>query len=145
MSEPCSKATDIATIQQEVKAVWKRIDEQTEMAKAVYELAAEVKVMNVNLTHMNERQADIGKVVDKIELRIDKMQEEQDSTIDGVKDLLLKGDEKLTDRIRVLEEAPAKRLLGDKEMIRKQIITAIISALITLAGGVLIALYALPK
>ena len=40
--DPCIKEKDLATLQSEVKAIFKRMDEQLGVTRAVYELTAEI-------------------------------------------------------------------------------------------------------
>ena len=62
----CGKQADIAELKSDVKAIFKRIDEQVMLAKAVYDLVAEVKVMNVRLAGLALAQDQFKKDVDAL-------------------------------------------------------------------------------
>jgi len=54
--EPCSRERDLATLQSEVGAIFKRMDEQLTITRAVYDLAAELKVMNQSIDILSKGQ-----------------------------------------------------------------------------------------
>ena len=53
--EPCIKEGDIAALHADIKGIFKRMDEQLTISKAVYDLVAEIKVMNIELKNLNTR------------------------------------------------------------------------------------------
>ena len=63
MNEPtqhqCSQLGAIARLDSEIESIFKRLDEQLSISKAVYELAAEVKVMNERMTSIVKTQAEM--------------------------------------------------------------------------------------
>jgi len=64
--DPCIKEKDLATLQSEVKAIFKRMDEQLGVTRAVYELTAEIKVMNQSITTLATGQDQLKRDVEEL-------------------------------------------------------------------------------
>lgn len=67
----CIREGDITRIQTEIRTIFKRIDEQTEISKSVSEMAACVKVMATEMKNMDERMNDkmtgLTKTIESVE------------------------------------------------------------------------------
>ncbi|MDL2254574.1 hypothetical protein LJC49_11030 [Ruminococcaceae bacterium OttesenSCG-928-I18] len=62
----CQKQKELGQLQSDVKTIFKRIDEQMTITKAVYELAAEVKVMNERMETMAKAQQEMRDDLDEL-------------------------------------------------------------------------------
>ena len=62
----CQKQKELGQLQSDVKTIFKRIDEQLTITRAVYELAAEVKVMNERMETMAKAQHEMRSDLDEL-------------------------------------------------------------------------------
>ena len=58
--------TDVAGLKSDVKTIFKRVDEQLALSKAVYELVAEVKVMAEKLQNLSDKQEAMSKELEAL-------------------------------------------------------------------------------
>lgn len=65
----CKKEGDIAILKTDVKTIFKRMDEQLSITKAVYDLAAEIRVMNNRLQTMEKGQIELKKDVEELKTK----------------------------------------------------------------------------
>lgn len=66
MEERCTKEKELATLQEQIKAIFKRMDEQTQLAKSFNELITEIKIMNIEMKGIKEAQVDFKEEVKSI-------------------------------------------------------------------------------
>jgi hypothetical protein len=69
MGEPCIKEGEIAGLQSDVKTIFKRMDEQLEITKAVYDLTSEIRVMNNTVKTIQGGQEQLKKDVEDLKSR----------------------------------------------------------------------------
>lgn len=62
----CSKEGEIAGLKSDIKAIFKRIDEQIKLVEAVHDLAAEMRVMNVRLQTIEDGQKQMKEDMDEM-------------------------------------------------------------------------------
>lgn len=66
METACSHEKEIASLMEQNKTIFKRLDEQASLTRSVYELAAELKVMNSELKSMRQDMAELKSDLDEI-------------------------------------------------------------------------------
>ena len=59
-------STTIAGLKSDVRTIFKRVDEQLALSKAVYELVAEIKVMNEKLQNLSDKQEAMSKELEAL-------------------------------------------------------------------------------
>lgn len=65
----CTKEGAIAGLQSDVKTIFKRMDEQLSITKAVYELTAEIRVMNNRLKTIENGQEQLKQDVEEMKAK----------------------------------------------------------------------------
>ena len=65
----CNKEGDLAILKTDVEIIFKRMDEQLSITKAVYDLAAEIRVMNNRLQTMEKGQIELKNDVEELKTK----------------------------------------------------------------------------
>jgi len=65
----CKRDGEIATLKTDIKTIVKRMDEQLSITRAVYDLAAEIRVMNNRLQTMEKGQIELKKDVEELKTK----------------------------------------------------------------------------
>ena len=64
--DPCTKERELATLRSEVSAIFHRMDEQLTIARAVYDLAADMKVARQSIDILTNGQEKIAQDVEEL-------------------------------------------------------------------------------
>lgn len=64
----CKKEAEIAGMRTDIKTIYKRMDEQLSLTKAVYDLAAEIRVMNQRLETIESCQTQLKDDVEELRM-----------------------------------------------------------------------------
>lgn len=105
----CRKEAVIAKLEEKMTTVEKSIADYNRLFSTIYDLISEIKIMNINIKAISDQQAKQNNTLTTIDSRLDQ-----------------------------LEQAPGKKLVEEKYTIRKQVITAIVTCIITAATGLLL-------
>lgn len=105
----CRKEAVIAKLEEKMTTVEKSIADHNRLFSTIYDLISEIKIMNINIKAISDQQAKQNNTLTTIDSRLDQ-----------------------------LEQAPGKKLVEEKYAIRRQVVTAIVTCIITAATGLLL-------
>jgi hypothetical protein len=114
----CKKEGDIAALKSDIKTIFKRMDEQLTITKAVYDLTAEIRVMNSRLETIESGQRQLKEDVDSVKV------------IDSRLATIEKGQIMIKEDVEEMKAKPGKRW--------DSMVGAIIAAVVSLIVGTVI-------
>jgi len=113
----------------ELSAIWKRIDEQTKLTDAISCLTTQVSVMNVTVQNSVEVQKELKSELSLHREKFDYFEKLKYEFVQKVNENIDKREEAFDVRIRELEMSPGNRLMNDKDFVKRQIITVVVTAI----------------
>ena len=115
----------IDRIEKEISTLKERQTEQSKVNSAIFEISTEIKILGLNITHILEDQREIK---EELTTHSEKL---SDATVSN-----LEFKSYVDTRLLELEISPAKTAMKEKDFIKNQILTAIITGLMVLLGTV---------
>lgn len=132
----CQQEAEIKVIQNNVKAIFKRLDEQMTLAKNVADLVAEVRVMGESLKHTIKLQEAQTKTMEKMEGRMERIEGEMRKNTEDMRMYSDQRDKDIEKRLKAIEGADGTVWKNIKE----KATTAIVAAIIGAAGTLVVVL-----
>ena len=121
----------------QLSAMWKRIDEQTNLANAISNLTTEVKVMNVTVQNSVEVQKELKDELLLHRAKLDDIEKLKYEFAGKINATIDEREAAFDERIKTLEFFPGKQAVENREYLKRHLITVIITGVIVFIGSVI--------
>jgi len=120
----CQKAHE--QLSKELGVMWTKLDKQEDTLKEIHEIGTDVKVLSNDVKHLVNVQQEIKDDV-----------KNQKERLEDVSTARLEFETIINSKIHELEAAPARQAYREKELVRHQIIIAIVMGTLVFLGSIL--------